>query len=53
MNVAAPQLLHILLLDTMDSPQRSSLLVRIRRQLVVNVILHYDPRSSDLRAWFW
>lgn len=33
--------------------QRSSFLVRIRQQLVANVILHYDPTSRDLRAWFW
>lgn len=28
-------------------------LVRIDRQLSVNVILHYDAESNDLRAWFW
>jgi len=28
-------------------------LVRIGRQLVVNVILHYDSASRDLCAWFW
>jgi hypothetical protein len=30
-----------------------SFLVRIRQQLVLNIILHYDSASRDLRAWFW
>jgi hypothetical protein len=28
-------------------------LTRIRQQLIVNVILHYDSASQDLHAWFW
>jgi hypothetical protein len=27
--------------------------IRLQRQLLPSVILHFDPESRSLQAWFW